>query len=762
MDNEAETHIQKGQNFTSIVVVLSDEDDTVINQDEEVDLAANSEQNMVPSSEVDNICSVDITGSLIGLTRKTIDDMYQLYSNHARAIGFSVRKSTSRYSSYPDVVVEKYFVCSCSGSKKIETLNPDSIGGSVVKRGQRSCLTRTECKASLRVKLNGVGLYEVVSHVNIHNHALTRKEWSHHHRSERRISNAKGKAIEDMLSSGMRATDSYRYMVHEVGGEENVGHTLTDHLNFVNRWKMNAIEGGDAQKVIEMLQQEDAEQKDFFFRVKLDDDGRLCNLFWRDSMMKEDYDIFGDIMVFDTTYRTNKYNLICAPFVGVNHHWKNVMFGCAFLADEKVESFQWLFEVFKKSMAGKCPVSLFTDQDQAISNAIEKVFPETRHRLCLWHLYQNAVSRFAKLKSENSFKDAFKKCLSGCVDETEFESCWRSMISEYKLENHPWFNRLYGLKEKWCTGLSKDFFSAGILSSQRSESTNHAIGFSAKKNTSLTEFYGIFKETLKHWRSKEQKDEFQCSRSMPESALPLTGILKHASEVYTLTIFRYFEAEFFKSISSSSIIVLLEDRMMVYDVSSYDNAGLSHRVIFDCFSNLITCSCKKFEECGFLCYHCLRVLHINSIFTIPEYYIKKRWTKFSKSEIWDKFSSTTGRLEKVDDCFLWRHEMTRKFYNLVLQCQENEEARMIVEEGYNRDSQAVNTLITTLTSTEQSDTSIYLNSSHIVQDPTRSVTKGRSQRIKGHFQKNKKKKTVASNSITAKEFGSKTPNIRLL
>ncbi|XP_073148054.1 protein FAR1-RELATED SEQUENCE 5-like [Henckelia pumila] len=225
----------------------------------------------------------------------------------------------------------------------------------------------------------------------IHNHAFTRIEWSHHHRSERRISNVKGKAIEDMISSGMRATDSYRYMVHEAGGEENVGHTLMDHMNFVNRWKMNAIEGGDAQKVIEMLQQEDAKDNDFFFRVKLDGDGRLCNVFWRDSMMKEDYDIFGDVMVFDTTYRTNKYNLICAPFVGINHHWKNVMFGCAFLSDEKVESFQWLFEVFKKSMGGKCPVSLFTDQDQAISNAIEKVFPETRHRLCLWHLHQNAV-----------------------------------------------------------------------------------------------------------------------------------------------------------------------------------------------------------------------------------------------------------------------------------------------------------------------------------------------------------------------------------
>ncbi|XP_073137297.1 protein FAR1-RELATED SEQUENCE 5-like [Henckelia pumila] len=198
--------------------------------------------------EDDNTCSVDITGSLIGLTRKTIDNIYQLYSNHSRAIGFSFCKSTTRYSSNQEVVVEKYFVCSCCGSKKLEDSNPDSNGGSVEKRGKRSCLTRTRCKASLRGKLNEEGLYEVLSHLKIHNHAFTRIEWSHHHRSERRISNAKDKAIEDMLSSGMRPIDSYRYMVHEAGGEKDVDHTLTDHLNFVNCWKMNAIEGGVRKK----------------------------------------------------------------------------------------------------------------------------------------------------------------------------------------------------------------------------------------------------------------------------------------------------------------------------------------------------------------------------------------------------------------------------------------------------------------------------------------------------------------------------------
>ena len=312
---------------------------------------------------------IEITGSLVGIKRNTIEEIYKLYCSHARAVGFSVRKSTTRSSidNFKNKIMEKYYVCSSAGRRddKIQEINDQ--------KKRKTPTTRTGCKATLRVKLNDEDMYEIMNHVIEHNHHLTRKEWGHLHRSERMITSEKGTVIEDMINSGMRPVDSYRYMVHDAGGEECVGHTMNDHLNFVNRLKMSRIEGGDAQTVIDMLNQQEVEDNGFYFRVKLDEGGRLSNVFWRDSMMNENFQIYGDVFVFDTTYRTNRYNLICAPFVGINNHWKNVMFGCAFLSDEKTETFEWLFENFKKSMRGKCPVSLFTDQDQAITNAIEKV-----------------------------------------------------------------------------------------------------------------------------------------------------------------------------------------------------------------------------------------------------------------------------------------------------------------------------------------------------------------------------------------------------
>ena len=56
----------------------------------------------------------------------------------------------------------------------------------------------------------------------------------------------------------------------------------------------------------------------------------MTYFFWRDGRSRIDYNSFWDVICFDTTYRTNKYNIKCAPFVSVNHQWKNILFGYDF------------------------------------------------------------------------------------------------------------------------------------------------------------------------------------------------------------------------------------------------------------------------------------------------------------------------------------------------------------------------------------------------------------------------------------------------
>ena len=98
------------------------------------------------------------------------------------------------------------------------------------------------------------------------------------------------------------------------------------------------MEADDGQSIINHFKYKQNEDSMFFYSVQVNQDNRIANFSWRDSRSKLDYDSFRDV-IFDTTYQTKKYNLICAPFVGINHHWNNVLFGCAFLTDETTQSF---------------------------------------------------------------------------------------------------------------------------------------------------------------------------------------------------------------------------------------------------------------------------------------------------------------------------------------------------------------------------------------------------------------------------------------
>ena len=68
------------------------------------------------------------------------------------------------------------------------------------------------------------------------------------------------------------------------------------------------------------------------------DDGKLLNFFLADGASIIDYECFGDVIAFDTTYKKNKYNKPLVIFSGSNDHGHTASFGCALVSDEKVET----------------------------------------------------------------------------------------------------------------------------------------------------------------------------------------------------------------------------------------------------------------------------------------------------------------------------------------------------------------------------------------------------------------------------------------
>jgi len=125
--------------------------------------------------------------------------------------------------------------------------------------------------------------------------------------------------------------------------------------------------------------------------------------------------VFGDVLAFDATYRKIRYNTPLVIFSRANHHNQSVIFDNAIVSEE---TYVWLLQHFLEAMDGKAPVSVITDGDLSMRNAIRTVFPNAHYRLCAWQLSRNAASNIKNPK----FVPKFKRCMFGDFDIEEFES----------------------------------------------------------------------------------------------------------------------------------------------------------------------------------------------------------------------------------------------------------------------------------------------------------------------------------------------------
>jgi hypothetical protein len=69
-------------------------------------------------------------------------------------------------------------------------------------------------------------------------------------------------------------------------------------------------------------------------------------------------------------------------------------------------------------MGGRSPKSIFTDQDEAIMQAVKQIFPNTQHCFSYWHILKNAQSHLGSLNTSQAFEIMFTKCMQGSDSET--------------------------------------------------------------------------------------------------------------------------------------------------------------------------------------------------------------------------------------------------------------------------------------------------------------------------------------------------------
>ncbi|CAO2046822.1 unnamed protein product [Urochloa humidicola] len=580
------------------------------------------------TSDTGNTSSKEHLKSAVGMIFDIVEEVEEFYKSYAHEVGFSVRIGQHKKEKKNKEILIKRYYCSREGySEENVTKASDESG----KKRKTPIImeTRCGCPAHIVVKLETDKKYRIVSMVEEHSHGFVSPDKRHMLRSNRRVSERAKSTLFSCHKASIGTSQAYRLLHISEGGFENVGCTKRDLQNYYRDLRTK-IKDADAQMFVAQLERKKEVNPAFFYDFVVDEQGRLIRVFWADALCRKNYSVFGDVISIDATYSTNQYNMKFVPFTGVNHHLQSVFLGAAFLANEKIESYEWLFKTFLKAMGGVAPHLITTDEDASMKAAIAEILPDTDHRFCMWHIMDKVPEKIEpSIREDEEFWKRLNKCVWGSENSDDFVSQWNSIITDYGLMENDWFSTRFAIRESWIPVYFLDIPLAGLLrTTSRSESANSFFNRFIQRKLSFVEFWLRFDTALECQRQEELLADNTSLHRTPRLVTPW-GIEKQCSLIYTHEVFLKLQEQ----------IVVARDHCIIRGISESEDIKCftissqsgKDRVVEMRKSNMFAmCSCKFYESYGIPCRHIIQVLRAEKQNELPLTYIIKRWDKKCK------------------------------------------------------------------------------------------------------------------------------------
>ncbi|KAM0067290.1 putative transcription factor FAR family [Helianthus debilis subsp. tardiflorus] len=235
--------------------------------------------------------------------------------------GFGIRIHTTFKNKITNEPYRRKYVCNKEGFKDMK---PNSSTG-VVKKRRREL--RTGCEAFLRITKGKDGKWFVDRFNDSHNHALTvtpTKVMKHRSHGKFHCSVTLKALLSELGQSELKPCQIKKVVNTMKGPNEN--DVTSKQCSDILADQRKQYKGKEFYGLIKHFQDKLLEDRNLYFVVGLFDDGSPRNIFWADGRSRDSYIKFGDVVVFDVTYMTNKFKMPFAPFVGVHflvvHFWR--------------------------------------------------------------------------------------------------------------------------------------------------------------------------------------------------------------------------------------------------------------------------------------------------------------------------------------------------------------------------------------------------------------------------------------------------------
>ncbi|XP_057418776.1 protein FAR-RED IMPAIRED RESPONSE 1-like [Lotus japonicus] len=555
-----------------------------------------------------------------GMSFESLDAVKSFYRDYGvrKGFGFMVRNSRKG----PDGKIN-YIILACSREGSYVSPIPTEL--------KTNSTIKNNCPAKISAKLSkDDGRWYIYTVDLDHCHELSPGKARLFH-ARRNISPPMKRTLETTDEAGVRVNKSFRSLVQGSGGYENLAFGEQDVHDFVGQQRRALGKEGDGKALIAYFAQMQQKNSDFYYEIDLDDNFHVKNIFWADARSRAMCEYFGDVVSFDTTYLVNKYDMPLALFVGVNHHGQSILLGCGLLSVEDTDSFVWLFETWMRCMYGKAPQGIVTDQCMAMENAIHLVFPNARHRWCLWHIMKKIPEKFKGYGQYKEMKNDMEVVVYDSLDEIEFDSTWNTFIDKYGLRDNEWLTNLYLERSRWVPCLVRKYFWAGISTTQRSESMNVFFDGYVNSKTSIQQFVLQYGNAIRDMAEKECKADFQSFNTKVPCATN-SDIERQFQQQYTHKKFNEVQAEF-RGKMNCCVIGMCEDGSICrYEVMEEmciagHTKEVNFHVIFNRDTHDLSCTCLLFEFKGIMCRHSFIIFAKERVKQIPSKYILDRWSK---------------------------------------------------------------------------------------------------------------------------------------
>ncbi|XP_022015295.1 protein FAR1-RELATED SEQUENCE 6 [Helianthus annuus] len=553
----------------------------------------------------------DFVAPAVGMEFESYDDAYNYYNCYARESGFRVRVKNSWFKRNSREKYGAVLCCSSQGFKRIKDVN----------RLRKE--TRTGCPAMVRMRLVDSRRWRILEVTLDHNHLLGVKVHKSIKKMVQSDSDAEGRTIKlyKALVIDSRGNNGNS---HSHGREIGSSSSVHDHPDQLN------LKKGDAQAIYNYLFRMQLTNPNFFYLMDLNDEGRLRNMIWLDARCRAAVGYFSDVIYFDTSYLSNKYEIPLVTFTGMNHHYQSVLLGCGLLSGETSESYLWVLRSWLVSTSGRVPQTIITDRCKILQRVVSEVFPKSHHRFSLSNIMKKVPEKLGGLKNYDAIRKVMVKAAYETLKPFDFENAWAFMIQRFGLGEHEWLRALYDDRAWWAPVYLKDASFAGMAPGDTPQPVFYKY---IHKQTPLKEFLDKYELALQKKHKEEANADVESRNSSPTLKTRCFFELQ-LSKVYTHEIFKKFQLEVEEMYSCFSTTQLhVDGAITIFLVKERVLAGENRREIkdFEVLYNRgaadVRCICSCFNFNGYLCRHALCVLNFNGVEEIPSKYILSRWKK---------------------------------------------------------------------------------------------------------------------------------------